>query len=143
MGSWETHYLDAPIHPLFPFGHGLGYTTFAYADLRLSAPTISASAPLTVGVTLSNTGARAGVETVQLYVRDDVASIAPPARLLRGVQQVALAPGASRRVEFTLGIDDLRFWNAELQHVVEPGSFTVWVAADATSGLEGGFTLLA
>ncbi len=141
-GQWGTRYLDIPNRPRFPFGHGLGYTSFHYADLHLSAPAVSATAPLRVSITLSNTGARPGIETVQLYLHDEVASIAPPARLLRGIQQVTLQPGENRRVEFVLTVDDLRFWNADLQFVAEPGRFRVWVAPDAASGLEGSFDYL-
>jgi len=141
LGIWGTRYLDIPNGPLFPFGHGLTYTTFAYGDLRLSAATISADAPLRAGILLTNSGNRAGTEVVQLYVHDEVASIAPPARLLRGIQPVALAPGESRRVEFTLTLDDLRFWNAELRFVVEPGTFRLWIGPDAKGGLEGTFSV--
>jgi len=130
-GRSQIHqdYVDGPTAPLFPFGHGLGYTTFAYDDLAVSAT--STSAPLAVSVRVRNTGARAGVEAVQCYVRDDVASVVRPRRMLVGFARVALPRGAERIVRFSIPASRLAFYDPSMRFVVEPGAFTVWVGASA------------
>jgi beta-glucosidase len=130
-GRSQIHqdYVDGPTAPLFPFGHGLGYTTFAYE--RLSASGTTTTAPLAVSVRVRNTGARAGTETVQCYVRDDVASVARPDRMLVGFARVALPPGAERTVRFSIPPGRLAFHDPAMRFVVEPGTFTVWVGASA------------
>jgi beta-glucosidase len=122
--------------PLFPFGHGLSYTTFAYRDLAVSAPVNGQSDRLTVSVTVENTGAREGEETVLLFVRDLYASVAPPVQRLRAFDRVRLEPGASQRVTFTLDRQDLAFVGEDDAWTVEPGDFEVRVG-----GLTGTFTL--
>ena len=122
--------------PLYAFGHGLSYTTFAYDDLTLSASEIGREDELTVSVAVENTGDRAGAEVVQLYVRDLYASVAPAVRRLRGFEKVRLEPGERRAVTFTLTADDLSFIDAESERVVEPGDFEVQVG-----GLAQTFTL--
>jgi beta-glucosidase len=128
---YTSKYIDVPWTPLYPFGHGLSYTTFDYSDPRLSASQIRATDSLTVQVQVTNTGARAGDEVVQLYVRDDVASVTRPVRELRGFERISLEPGQSRTVSFTLHPRDLAFYDQRMRRVVEPGSFTVWVGASS------------
>jgi beta-glucosidase len=128
---YTSKYIDVPWTPLYPFGHGLSYTTFGYANLRLSATRIEATDSLTVRVDVTNTGGRAGDEVVQLYVRDDVASVTRPVRELRGFQRVTLQPGDTRTVTFTLYPTDLAFHDRQMRRVVEPGSFTVWVGTSS------------
>ena len=113
--------------PLFPFGFGLSYTTFAYRDLRLSRETLWGTESLTVSVEVANTGDRAGSEVVQLYVRDDYASITPPVRRLRAFRKVELAPGEAQVVVFTLDRDDLAFVGQENTWVTETGTFEVQI----------------
>ena len=129
--SFYTRYLDSPHEALYPFGHGLSYTTFAYSAPRLSATRIAAADSITVQVDVRNTGPRAGDEVVQMYVRDDVASVTRPVRELRGFERITLEPGQSRTVSFTLRPDHLAFYNQRMQRVVEPGFFTVWVGASS------------
>ena len=99
---YTSKYLDVPWTPLFPFGHGLSYTTFGYADLRPSSATIRAGDSVGVAVTVTNTGAREGTEVVQLYLRHDAASVTRPVRELKRFARVTLRPGESRTVRFTL-----------------------------------------
>ena len=128
---YTSKYIDVPWTPLYPFGHGLSYTTFAYSTPRLSATRIAAVDSITVQVDVRNTGSRTGDEVVQMYVRDDVASVTRPVRELRGFERITLAPGQSRTVSFTLRPDHLAFHNQRMQRLVEPGFFTVWVGASS------------
>lgn len=137
-----SRYIDSPNTPLYPFGFGLSYTTFAYDALRLSAPALQVGGPaLTVSVRVKNTGTRAGEEVVQLYVRDRVGSVTRPVRELKGFRKLALAPGEARDVEFTLMPADLAFWRADMSFGPEPGDFDVYVGGDSTASLTAGFTL--
>jgi beta-glucosidase len=137
---YVTGYLDEKNTPLYPFGHGLTYTTFTYSPVTIGPESISAGAlnrgttALTVSAEIRNTGGRPGTETAQLYIRWRGTSVARPVRELKGFERVHLAPGESRRVEFRLGRDELAFWNIDLKDVVEPGLLYVWVASDATQG---------
>jgi beta-glucosidase len=119
--------------PQWPFGAGLGYTTFAYANLRLGAKEVGPGSALPVSVTVTNTGRRAGQETVLLFTHQRFASIRPPVRRLRAFQKVALQPGESRTVTFTLSTDDLRFVGRDGRWVLEPGTFDVMVGGQTAS----------
>lgn len=122
-------YTDSPATPLFPLGHGLSYTNFAYEDLVVTGGTTAN--PVEVSVTVRNTGARAGDEVVQLYVRDEVASVARPDRMLVGFARVALGPGQARRVTFTVHPSRLAFYDPQMRFVTEPGAFTFGVGASS------------
>lgn len=124
-------YVDLTGHPLFPFGHGLSYTTFEYSDLRISPDTIGADGTVTVRATVTNTGARAGDEVVQLYVRDVLASVARPIVQLKGFTRVNLQPGERREVTFRLAREHLRMLDEHMQWSVEPGTFRVLVGASS------------
>jgi len=140
--GWGVRYVDLDPAPLFPFGHGLSYTTFDYRNLRLGAPEIDPHGRQEVRVDVRNTGARPGSETVQLYLRDVVSSVTTPVLQLRGFRKVALDPGASATVAFTLTPSDLSLWNARLERVVEPGEFQVMVgASSADIRLRESFTI--
>lgn len=139
--------------PLYPFGHGLSYTRFEYANLRITperTPTPSPAAPpadaplVTVSCDVRNAGGRAGDEVVQLYVRDDYASVITFEKTLRGFARVPLAPGETKRVEFVLNAADLAVYDRQGRWSVEPGRFTVWLGASSDDlRLQGEFTLLA
>ncbi len=124
-------YLDLTGHPLFPFGYGLSYTTFAYTDLRITPDSMQADGTTTVRATITNTGTRAGDEVVQLYVRDVLATMARPVMQLAGFTRVHLAPGERREVAFTLGPEHLRMLDESMRWVVEPGVFRVLVGASS------------
>jgi beta-glucosidase len=129
--KFSTKYLDAPNEALFPFGHGLSYTTFTYSDLKLSNTELTKGKKIEVEVTITNTGAMDGAEVVQLYTLDKVRSITPPEKELKGFQKIYLKAGESKRVLFTLTEEMLRFYNASLQYVSEPGEFTVMVGGNS------------
>ncbi|MDT7687557.1 MAG: beta-glucosidase [Acidobacteriota bacterium] len=122
-----TSYGNMAFNPQFEFGHGLSYTTYAYSDLRLDRKAVPSGGTVNVSVTVRNTGARAGKETVILYVRDVVASLAPPGKRVRRFAKVYLEPGQSRTLSFTLRPEDLSFIGADNRSTVEPGDFDVMV----------------
>ncbi|HTK11431.1 MAG TPA: glycoside hydrolase family 3 N-terminal domain-containing protein [Ktedonobacteraceae bacterium] len=123
-------YTDSVTSPLFAFGHGLSYTTFAYSDFSVQAQ--STSKLLEVSITVQNTGERAGDEVVQLYCRDDVASVARPDRILLGFARIALEPGQARKVAFTVHPSRLAFYDPAMHFVTEPGTFTFSVGASSS-----------
>jgi beta-glucosidase len=118
-------YLGADHTPLYPFGFGLSYTTFALSTPRLSKATIGPADSVTVSVDVTNTGKRPGDEVVQLYIRDDVSSVTRPVKELKGFARVTLAPGQQRTVNFTVTPAELQFYGMEMKRVVEPGTFTL------------------
>jgi beta-glucosidase len=140
--KYTSKYIDVPWTPLYPFGHGLSYTTFAYRNLRLSAPSIGPADTLVATVEVTNTGDRVGDEVVQLYVRDDVGSVTRPVKELRGFRRITLRPGEARTVSFTLGAADLAFFDADLDLVVEPGTFRVFVGTSSEQVEEARFQLV-
>jgi len=126
------YYEKKRVAPLFPFGFGLSYTSFAYANLRLSADTIAPGDRLTVSVDVTNTGQRAGQEIVQLYVRDVAARVARPEKELKGFAKVALAPGETKTVALTLDQAALAFWE-DYRHawVAEAGAFEALIGSSS------------
>lgn len=141
--DFKTRYIETPNEALYPFGHGLTYGRFDYEALQLSHPRLPWGGTLQVKARITNRGAREAEETVQLYVHDRVASVTRPVRELKDFRKLRLAPGASAEVEFTLRSADLAFIGRDLQPVVEPGLFDVWVAPSATRGLRASFELAA
>ncbi|WP_259192908.1 glycoside hydrolase family 3 N-terminal domain-containing protein [Pseudomonas grimontii] len=132
-GRYASAYIDEHWTPLYPFGFGLSYTSFSYSTPRLSAQRLASTQSLDVTVTVTNTGARSGEEIVQLYLRDDVASVTRPVRQLRGFRKVHLAPGEARDLTFTLDQEDFALLDSDFSPVVEAGTFTVFVGADSTT----------
>ena len=122
---------DQLIRPLYPFGHGLTYTTFAYANLRVSPERVSAMESVTVSVEVTNTGKRTGIETVQLYLRDPLASTSRPIAELKGFHRVELRPGQTATVTFEVPAQLMAFYDAQVQCVVEPGVIEVKIGASA------------
>jgi beta-glucosidase len=139
--KYTSKYLDVPNTPLYPFGHGLSYTTFSYGDIKLSKTSIAATDKLQVTVNISNTGNYDGEETVQLYIRDMVGSITRPVKQLRRFEKVTLKKGESREVSFTLTVEDLKFFNKDLKWVSEPGDFRVFVGTSSQEVKQATFTL--
>jgi beta-glucosidase len=125
----QADYVDCPSGPLFPFGYGLSYTSFAYEGLRVRAE--STADPLQASLTVRNTGARSGAEVVQLYVTDEAASVARPDQQLIGFARVMLAPGQAKRVTFDVDPSRLAFYDAAMRFVVEPGAMTLRIGASS------------
>ena len=135
-------YNDNDGKPLFPFGYGLSYTQFAYSTLAINAADYPVTGCVTASVDVTNTGDRAGDEVVQLYLRDELASLARPLRELKGYKRISLAPGETAIVRFCLTADDLAMWNARMERVVEPGWFTAMIGGSCEDiRLEGRFQL--
>jgi len=138
--KYVSRYVDEQNTALYPFGFGLSYTTFTYSPVTLSSSTVRAAdlnagkPGLTVTAEVRNTGSVAGTEVVQLYINQRGTSVSRPIRELKGFERVTLQPGESKRVQFTLGRDELAFWNIDMKDVVEPASVKVWVAGSSTEG---------
>ncbi|MFA5833624.1 MAG: beta-glucosidase BglX [Bacteroidota bacterium] len=144
MGSekYTSRYIDSPNEPLFPFGFGLSYTTFSYSNITLSSSKIKKDQKIMVTVDVENTGTINGSEVVQLYMRDDVASVTRPVKELKGFQKVALNPGEKKTVQFTISTDDMSFYNMAMKKVVEPGTFTVYVGGNSVDCKEVSFEVV-
>jgi beta-glucosidase len=136
---FKSRYMDEANTPLFPFGYGLSYTPFAYGDLSVENSMLRVEETLIVSVTVQNTGERVGDEVVQLYVNDIVGSTTRPVKELKGFKRVTLAPGEEQIVRFEVPVQELGHWGSDMQHMVEPGEFKVWIGPDSTQGLEGRF----
>ena len=135
VGEYKGNYADGPNDPLFPFGYGLTYTTFEYGKVKLSAPTMKFGGAITASVTLTNTGARAGTEVAQLYIRDVAASAGPrPVRELKGFHKILLQPGESRDLKFVISERELGYYDTKGNWLVEPGKFQLWISKDSSSG---------
>ena len=140
--KYSTKYLDIPNTPLYPFGYGLSYTTFSYGDIKLSSSTLKPGQTLTASVTITNNGKFDGVEIAQLYIRDMVGSISRPVKELKGFQRVTLKPGESATVNFKVTVEDLKFYNANLKFVAEPGDFKLFIGGNSQDVKEAAFKYL-
>ncbi len=140
-GNYTSQYFDEPQGALYPFGYGLSYTDFSVSDVTLSAPTLARGGKVEATVTVANTGDRAGETVVQLYIQDVAASVVRPVKELKDFRKLMLQPGEKKEVRFTIGEDKLRFYNAKLQHVAEPGQFNVQVGLDSENVKSQSFEL--
>lgn len=129
-----SYYLDYGAYPLFPFGYGLSYTTFAYSDIRLDKGVYGKDDVMGISFTLTNTGTCEGTEIAQVYVRDLVGSVTRPVKELKAFERITLAPGESRTVTLSLPVSELAFYGLDMVKKVEPGDFQLWVAGDSASG---------
>ncbi|MES2339818.1 MAG: beta-glucosidase BglX [Pseudomonadota bacterium] len=139
--KYRSRYLDVANTPLWPFGHGLSYTSFTYSPVTLDKPSIRPGETLTASVTLTNSGRRAGTEIVQLYTRDLVGSVTRPVKELKGFQKVTLKPGEARRISFRISDADLAFHRADMTLGAEPGDFRLWIGGSSAVEPSVGFTL--
>ncbi|HTV54274.1 MAG TPA: fibronectin type III-like domain-contianing protein, partial [Terriglobia bacterium] len=129
--SAEQPYLFENRGPLFPFGHGLSYTTFKFANLKLSPARIACEGETTASVDVTNTGSREGDEVAQLYLRDRVSSVTRPVKELKGFKRIHLKPGETQTVQFKLTPAELGFYNVDMHWVVEPGWFEVMAGSNS------------
>ena len=140
---YTSKYVDLPEGPLYPFGHGLSYTTFNYANLHVARSAVGPRDTLTVFVDVSNTGRRPGTEVAQLYARDAVASVTRPVRQLVAFERVPLTAGETRTVRFRVPVDRLGFYDRRMRFVVEPGTFQLFAGGSSEAGVETTFEVRA
>jgi len=141
-GNYTSQYFEEPNGPLYPFGYGLSYTEFSLSGVTVSQPTMKAGGRVEASVTVKNTGRRAGATVVQLYIRDEAASVVRPVKELKDFRKLTLQPGEEKRVSFTIDAKALQFYNAKLDQVAEPGQFQVQVGLDSKQVKTASFTLL-
>jgi len=137
-----SRYLDQPVKPLYPFGYGLTYSSFGYSDVTLDKTAFKPGEILKASVTVTNTGKVAATETVQMYIRDLVASVTRPVKELKGFEQITLNPGESKVVTFEIKEPDLRFWNDQKQFISEPGTFHLFIGTDSENVKKSEFKML-
>ncbi len=138
---YRSAYIDLSIYPKFPFGYGLSYTNFSYSNIQLNSSTMTANQTIKATITVANTGNYDGEETVQLYIQDIVGSVVRPVKELKGFQKTFLKKGESKQITFTIGIDKLKFYNADLKYVAEPGDFKVYIGGNSRDVKEAAFIL--
>lgn len=131
--KFRSNYLDERNEPLFPFGFGLSYTTFEYSNLKISSDKMNQNETLKVTVDVTNTGKYDGKEVVQLYIRDLVGSVTRPIRELKGFQKIELEKGEKKTVTFTISVEELKFYNSNLEYIAEPGKFEIFVGGNSTA----------
>ncbi len=133
IGSGKGLYKFTDKSPLFPFGFGLSYTTFEYGEPVLQKNNIPVDGSTTLSIEVTNTGDRKGDEVVQMYVKDDYASVGRYLKMLKGFNRITLLPGESKTVSFNLGFDELCLFNQEMNKVVEPGDFTIFIGGSSVN----------
>lgn len=139
--NWKARYREVTNEALYPFGHGLTYSTVSYSSTEVSTPTLAGQGSITVSATVTNTGKRRTHEVAQLYIHDKVASLTQPVRALKGIKHLDLDPGESVRVAFMLTRADLAFVHPDRRAFAEPGAFDVWVAPSSVGGVPARFVL--
>ncbi|MFL9927125.1 beta-glucosidase BglX [Herbaspirillum lusitanum] len=140
-GNYTSQYYEEPNGPLYPFGYGLSYTGFSLSGVTLSQSTMKADGKVEASVTVKNTGQRDGATVVQLYIRDVAASVVRPVKELKDFRKVMLKAGEQQEVRFVIDAKALKFYNARLEHVAEPGEFQVQVGLDSKDVKAASFTL--
>jgi len=137
-----SHFIDEKNAPLYPFGYGLSYAKFDYADLKLSAPTLKSNGSIEVSVVVTNSGKVAGKEVVQLYIHDLFASVTRPVLELKGFERIELQPNESKKVTFTIDEKMLEFYSANNKWEAEKGEFKVFVGGNSAQTLQADFQLI-
>ncbi|MGZ3757236.1 MAG: beta-glucosidase BglX [Mucilaginibacter sp.] len=147
VGAWQSslgntsHYLDAGYLPQYPFGYGLGYTTFSYEHLLVVKKNIKKNEGLQLSAEVTNTGSREGTEVVQLYVQQLVGDMVRPVKELKGFKRITLKPGQSQKVSFTLPAHELAYHNQQMKLVTDAGKYKIWIGKNSAEGLEGDFEI--
>lgn len=140
--KFRSNYLDVTNEPLYPFGYGKSYTQFTYSDLTLSTEKLKIDNEIEVAVNVTNAGAFDGKEVVQLYIQDHVGSVTRPVRELKGFKKIFIAKGETEKVTFTISIEDLKFYNSDLDFVAEDGAFKIYIGTDSNAELSTSFELI-
>jgi beta-glucosidase len=140
--KFKTNYLDVRNEPLYPFGYGLSYTTFEYGELKLDKTSMSKNDTINVSVDITNTGNYDGKEVAQLYIRDVVGTVTRPVKELKGFQKVFIKKGETKTIRFTISVEDLKFYNANLDFVAETGEFQVAIGTNSDVELSKSFQLV-
>lgn len=139
--KFKSNYLDVVNDPLYPFGYGLSYTTFNYGPLKLDKNTMSSNGKIEASIDVTNSGDYDGKEIVQLYIRDLVGTVTRPIKELKGFQKIEIKKGETKTVKFTITVEDLKFYNYDLDFVAEPGEFEIAIASSSAFEFEQRFTL--
>jgi len=139
--KFKSDYLDVLNSPLYPFGFGLSYTTFSYSNISLDDSILQSGGKITASVNVTNTGTRKGKESVQMYIRQMVGSIARPVKELKGFKQITLDAGERQKVSFNISVEDLKFYNNDLKYVAEPGDFKLFIGTNSADVKEADFKL--
>ncbi|MBA4276492.1 beta-glucosidase BglX [Flavobacterium sp.] len=140
--KFKSNYIDERNEPLFSFGFGLSYTTFDYSNLKISSDKMNYNQKINVSIDVSNTGNFDGKEVVQLYIRDMVGSVTRPIKELKGFQKITLKKGEKQTVTFEISVDELKFYNSDLQFIAEPGTFQVFVGENSGTDRQVSFELV-
>jgi beta-glucosidase len=140
--KFRSNYLDERNEPLFPFGYGLSYTLFEYSNWTISSDTMNFNEKIKVSVDVTNTGKYDGKEVVQLYIRDVVGSVTRPLKELKGFQKVEIKKGEKKTIRFEISVEDLKFYNSNLEFIAEPGDFQVFLGADSSTNKFMSFKLI-
>ncbi|MEQ1624509.1 MAG: beta-glucosidase BglX, partial [Sediminibacterium sp.] len=130
--KFKSNYLDESNDPLYPFGYGLSYTSFAYSPVKLSKTQLKGQEKLMASVIVQNTGKYAGEEVVQMYISDPVASVARSVKDLKGFQKISLQPGETKEIKFEISTEELSFYNSDLKKIWEPGQFLVHIGTNSS-----------
>ena len=130
--KFKSNYLDESNDPLYPFGYGLSYTSFAYSPIKLSKTQLKGQEKLMASVMIQNTGKYAGEEVVQMYISDPVASVARSVKDLKGFQKITLQPGETKEIKFEISTEELSFYNSDLKKIWEPGQFLVHIGTNSS-----------
>ncbi len=139
--KFTSNYIDERNEPVYPFGFGLSYTNFTYDNLRLSSDKMTENDTIKVTIDVTNTGDFDGKEVVQLYIRDVIGTVTRPVKELKGFQKVAFNKGETKSVTFFITIEDLKFYNYDLDHVSEPGEFEIFIGTNSDDTLKTSFSL--
>ncbi|WP_407556210.1 beta-glucosidase BglX [Winogradskyella sp. 4-2091] len=139
--KFKSNYIDERNEPLYPFGYGLSYTKFDYSNFKISTNSINMDGTIDVSVDVTNSGDYDGKEVVQLYIRDVVGSVTRPLKELKGFQKIEIKKGETKSVTFKLSVEDLKFYNSDLDFVAEPGKFHVFVGTDSRTKMMKEFQL--
>ncbi len=140
--KYTSKYTDSPVTPLYPFGYGLSYTSFSYDTILVSKRRVNKNESLKVSVNVKNTGRYMGEEVVQLYIRDDFASVTRPVKELKGFKKLNILPGEIKKVEFEITPDMLSFLDINMNKVVEPGTFTVYIGGNSADLISSSFEVV-